>query len=80
MIAFEIEVLHDMCRLTDRRPVNLVWYLELGLEGISLRGEGKFHYLEPAYAVHMEIKSEVTFLEKALQKSKSAPAADDGQP
>ncbi len=65
----EIDVLYDPCALTDRRARNLVWYLELGLEGLSLRGEEQFYYLEPSYALQMEITSEVFFLEKLLRKN-----------
>lgn len=64
----EIEVIYDMCTLTDRRARNLVQYVELGLEGLSMQGKGQFHYLEPAHAVHMEIASEVQYLEKMLDK------------
>jgi hypothetical protein len=64
----EIEIIYDMCTITDRRAQYLVWYVELGLEGVSLQGKGKFYYLEPAYAVHMEITSEVQFLERMLSK------------
>lgn len=69
-MEIEIDVLYDMCTLTDRTARNLVWYLELGLEGISLRGDGKFRYLEPSYAVHMEVNSEVKFLERFFTKQK----------
>jgi hypothetical protein len=68
-MEIEVEVLYDECALTDRSPGNLLWYLELGLEGLSLRGGGSFFYLEPAYAVHMEVTSEVAFLEKLLDKN-----------
>ncbi|MDJ0762280.1 MAG: hypothetical protein QNJ97_04755 [Myxococcota bacterium] len=68
-MEIEIDVLYDFCQLTDRSPHNLLWYVELGLEGLSLRGNGVFHYLEPNYAVHMESKSEIRFLEKMLMKS-----------
>ncbi len=69
-MEIEVEVLYDMCTLTDRNQRNLIWYVELGLEGVSLRGEGKFMYLEPAYAVHMEMTSEVVFVEKMLMKNR----------
>ena len=68
-MEIEIDVLYDMCALTDRAPANLLWYLELGLEGLSLRGDGTFMYLEPSYAVHMEMNSEMIFLEKMLMKN-----------
>ncbi len=67
-MEIEIEVLYNVCALTDKRARNLVWYLELGLEGLAMQGKGKFHYLEPAYAVHMEIASEVQYLERMLKK------------
>ena len=38
-MEIEIDVLYDMCALTDRNLRNLLWYLELGLEGVSLRDE-----------------------------------------
>jgi hypothetical protein len=69
-MEIEIDVLYDMCALVDRSPRNMLWYLELGLEGVSLRGNDRFHYLEPSYAVHMEMTSSVVFLEKMLMKGK----------
>ncbi|MBW2276123.1 MAG: hypothetical protein JRF63_01450 [Deltaproteobacteria bacterium] len=71
-IEIEIDVLHDICALTDRTPRNMLWYLEWGLEGLMLRdGEkDKVHYLEPSYAVHMEAAGEITFFERLLMKSK----------
>ncbi|MDJ0762205.1 MAG: hypothetical protein QNJ97_04375 [Myxococcota bacterium] len=69
-MEIEIDVLYDQCELTDRIPRNLLWYVELGLEGLSLRGKGSFYYLEPNYAVHMEMKSEIIYLEKMLIKNK----------
>ncbi len=68
-MEIEVDVLYDICTLTDRRPSQLLWYLELGLEGTSLRGDNRFLYLEPSYAVQMEVKSEVTFLERMLTKN-----------
>ncbi len=65
----EIEVLYNICVLTDRKPKNLVEYAELGLNGLAVQGNGKFHYLEPAYAVHMEITSIVQFLERLLKQN-----------
>ncbi|MCP4605139.1 MAG: hypothetical protein GY847_32240 [Proteobacteria bacterium] len=69
-MEIEIDVLYDLCTLTDRTPRNLLWYLELGLEGLSLRGKDKFIYLEPSYGVHMEMKSEIIFLEKMFIKNR----------
>ncbi len=68
-MEIEVDVLYDMCALTDRTPALLVWYLEMGLEGLTLRGNKTMYYLEPSYAVHMETKSEITFLERMLLKS-----------
>jgi hypothetical protein len=71
-MEIEIDVVHDVCTLTDRTASELLWYLELGLEGLMIRekeGEERVFYLEPSYAVHMEIKSEVQFLERLLDKS-----------
>ncbi len=70
-IEIEVDVLHDICSLTNRTPANLLWYVELGLEGLMLRDreKGAVHYLEPSYAVHMEISGEVKFLENTLRKA-----------
>ena len=71
-MEIEIDVVHDVCTLTDRNPSELLWYLELGLEGLMIRakeGEKRVNYLEPSYAIHMEIDSEVKFLERLLEKS-----------
>lgn len=69
-LEIEIDVVYNICALTDRSPMNMVWYLELGLEGLMLKEKaGKLFYLEPSYAVHMEVASEVVFLEKMLMKS-----------
>jgi len=68
-MEIEVDVLYDMCILTDRNIRNLIWYLELGLEGASLRGNDTLYYLEPSYAVHMEMTSEVRFLERFFMKS-----------
>lgn len=68
-MEIEVEVVYDMCALTDRDPRNLMWYVELGLEGLSVRTGGKFHYIEPAYAVHLEVTSEIVLLEKLLAKA-----------
>jgi hypothetical protein len=70
-IEIEIDVIHDVCAITDRTPSNLLWYVELGLEGLMLRDKIKdvVHYLEPSYAVHMEAAGEVTFFERLLMKS-----------
>lgn len=70
-IEIEIDVLHDICALTDRTPQNLLWYLELGLEGLMLRDTEKdlVHYLEPSYAIQMEVSGEITFLERLIGKS-----------
>jgi len=73
LMEIEIDVVHDICEITDRKPSNLVWYLELGLEGVMVRekeGDKRLFYLEPSYAVHMEVESEVQFLERALEKNK----------
>jgi hypothetical protein len=71
-MEIEIDVVHDVCTLTDRSASELLWYVELGLEGLMIRekeGEKRVFYLEPSYAVHMEIESEVKFLERLLDKS-----------
>jgi len=71
-MEIEIDVLHDICTLTDRDAGNLMWYVELGLEGVMARekrGEKEVSYLEPSYAVQMEVDKEVVFLEKMLEKS-----------
>lgn len=71
-MEIDIDVLHDVCTLTDRRPENLLWYLELGLEGLMARekkGDKNIFYLEPSYAVHMEVDKEVKFLERMLEKN-----------
>jgi hypothetical protein len=67
-MEIEIDVLYDMCALTDKNLRDMIWYVELGLEGVSLRGNKTFHYLEPSYAVQMEVTSPVVFLEKMLMK------------
>lgn len=69
-MEIEIDVLFDQCALTDKSLRDLLWYLELGLEGVSLAGDGTFHYLEPSYAVQMEVTSPVIFLEKMLMKQR----------
>jgi hypothetical protein len=69
----EIDVIHDICEIADRTPSNLLWYIELGLEGVMIRdkeGEKQVHYLEPSYATQMEVESEVQFLERAFDKNK----------
>jgi len=71
-IEVEIDVMYDICHLTDRRAKNLLWYVELGLEGLMLqkkKGNKEISYLEPSYAVQMEKSSEVVFLESMLKKS-----------
>jgi len=71
-MEIEIDVLYHQTVLTDRTAQNLLWYVELGLEGVMLKeraGERKIHYLEPSYAVQMEMTSEVQFLEKMLAKA-----------
>lgn len=73
-MEIEIDVLLDPTLLTDRKS-HLSNYLELGLEGLSLLGENKrgqmtFHYLEPGYAVHMEVTSATVFLERLLKKNR----------
>lgn len=70
-LEVEIEVLHDICLLTDRTPSALGWYLQIGLEGLYLWDEKQRagFYLEPSYAVHMAISSPVVFLEAALRKN-----------
>lgn len=68
-MEIEVEVLYDQCIITDRTLSNLVWHMELGVEGLSLEKGGRFHYLEPAYAVHMGRTSERRFLRKFLRKS-----------
>ncbi len=71
-MEIEIDVLYDICNLTDRRPSQLLWYVELGLEGLMVRektGDKAVSYLEPSYAVHMEISKEVVFLERLFMKS-----------
>ncbi len=71
-VEVEIDVLYDFCELTDRTPRNFLWYLELGLEGLMTRekkGDKSINYLEPSYAVHMEIAKEVVFLERMFKKS-----------
>jgi hypothetical protein len=70
-LEIEVDILYDICSLTDREARNLLWYIELGLEGILLRDseEGLVHFLEPSYAVQMEQRSEVQFLESMLRKN-----------
>ncbi|MBN2803012.1 MAG: hypothetical protein JXR91_07955 [Deltaproteobacteria bacterium] len=71
-MEIEVDVLYNETYLSDRTPSNLLWYVELGLEGVMLEKRDKpfsLDYLEPSYAVQMEITSEVQFLEKMLQKS-----------
>ncbi|GEM_PF-6369900 len=70
-LEIEIEVFHDLCRLTDRTPASLGWDLQIGLEGLYLWDEQEQagHYLEPAHAVHRAIASPVVFLETALRKN-----------
>ncbi|MCP4195780.1 MAG: hypothetical protein GY762_01395 [Proteobacteria bacterium] len=67
-MEIEVDVLYDICTLTDRTPQNLLWYIELGLEGVGLRKADDFFFLEPSYAVQMEIAKEVIFLERMLMK------------
>ncbi len=69
-MEIEVDIVFDQCALTDRAPGNLLWYLEMGLEGLSLRDGSTFMYLEPSYAIHMETNSEIIFLEKLLQKNR----------
>ncbi len=72
-LEIEIDVLYHQCYLSDRMAGSLVWYVELGLEGLMLAerdGKKNIHYLEPSYAVQMETTTEVEFLEKLLKKSK----------
>jgi hypothetical protein len=71
-MEIEIDVVRDICTITDRNASELLWHLELGLEGLLLRekaGDKRVNYLEPSYAVHMEVDSEVKFLERLLEKS-----------
>jgi hypothetical protein len=71
-MEIEIDVVHDVCLIADRSPSELLWYLELGLEGLMIRereGDKRVNYLEPSYAVHMEVDGEVKFLERLLEKS-----------
>jgi len=71
-MEIDIDVLYDECTLTDRRVDNLLWYVELGLEGLMARekgGDKQVYYLEPSYAVHMEVSKEVEFLERMFTKS-----------
>ncbi|MBN2531146.1 MAG: hypothetical protein JXR76_32475 [Deltaproteobacteria bacterium] len=72
-LEIEIDVIYHQCYLSDRDPESLVWYQELGLEGLMLAergGKKEVHYLEPSYGVTMEPKSEVVFLERMLKKAK----------
>lgn len=71
-LEIEVDVLYHQCYLSDRTPSNLLWYVELGLEGIILAersGARTLNYLEPSYAVQMETTTEVEFLERMLKKS-----------
>lgn len=70
LMEIEIEVLYDLSFISDREPSNLVWNIELGLHGVFLQKGKKFEYLEPAYAIHMEVKSELQFVEAMLKKNK----------
>ncbi len=69
-MEIELEVIHDTAVITDRTVKNTVWNLELGLHGVTVWYKNRMHYLEPAYAVHMEVKSEVQFVEQMLKKRK----------
>ncbi|MBN2340411.1 MAG: hypothetical protein JXX29_00585 [Deltaproteobacteria bacterium] len=71
-LEIEIDVLYHQCYLSDRTPSDLVWYVELGLEGVMLNeraGARTINYLEPSYAVQMETTSELQFLERMLKKA-----------
>lgn len=71
-MEIEIDVVRDICTLTDRTASELLWYVELGFEGLMVRqkeGDKRVFYLEPSYAVHMEMDSEVKFLERLFEKS-----------
>ena len=67
----EIEVLYDLCLLTDRTPTALGWALELGVHGLLVRdvATDTAKYLEPGHAVHMGISSPVVFLETLFRKA-----------
>jgi hypothetical protein len=69
-MEIELEVLYDTATITDRTVRNTVWNFELGLHGVIAWYKNRMHYLEPAYAVHMEVKSEVQFIEQMLKKRK----------
>jgi hypothetical protein len=69
-MEIEIELIYDMAIITDRKVHNLVWNLELGLHGALVWKNKELHYLEPSYAVQMESKSPVQFLEQTLKKRK----------
>lgn len=68
-MEIEIDVFYNTTRITDKKVENVRWNMELGLHGLLAREKGKTHYLEPSHAVHMEIKSEVQFLEEMLKKA-----------
>lgn len=70
-LEVEIDVLTDVCMLTDRSVAALGWLLQLGLEGLYLwdRPQRVGFYLEPSHAVHMAVTSPVIFLETLLRRS-----------
>lgn len=70
-IEIEVEIVTDLCLLTDRRPSSLHSDLQIGLEGLYLWDEQQQagHYLEPAHAIHRAIASPVVFLETCLLRS-----------
>lgn len=70
MMEIELDVIHKTALISDRLVKQIAWNYELGLHGIIAWYKKKMHYLEPAYAVHMEMKSEVQFIEQMLKKNK----------
>lgn len=71
-MEIEVELLYDVCTLTDRRPKKLSSYLEHGLDGLMVYwrdGRAAPAYLEPSYPVDFELRGAEAFLERLLEKN-----------
>jgi len=67
-IEVEIDVLYDVCEITDRETRRLLWNLELGYEGAFIEKDGTTVLRLPSDALQGGVETEAAFVER-LEKN-----------
>lgn len=74
-IEVEIDVLFDVCEITDRDARRLMWNLELGYDGAFLEKDGSTVLRLPSDALQGGVETEAAFVERLEKNADLAPGA-----